>query len=86
MFTIIYSRRALRSLKGLDKDTSKRIFQKIEELSSNPFSIRFKKIRGTNCYAIRIGGYRVIYSVYFDKKEIHVLLIGPRETVYEELS
>jgi len=86
MFTIIYSGKASRSLKGLDKKTSKRILQKIEELSSNPFSIRFKKIRGTNCYAIRIGGYRIIYSVYFDRKEIYILIIGPRETVYEELS
>jgi len=39
-----------------------------------------KKISGTdNIYRIRISDYRIIYAIYWDKKEINVLRIARRD-------
>jgi len=37
-------------------------------------------------YSYRVGRLRIIYSIESPRKLVHVVAIGPRRTVYEELT
>ncbi len=36
-------------------------------------------------YSLRVGSLRIIYSVDATHRVVHVVTIGPRRTIYEEL-
>ncbi|MDI6655421.1 MAG: type II toxin-antitoxin system RelE/ParE family toxin [Candidatus Hydrothermarchaeota archaeon] len=71
----------LDDLKNLDKDILKRVYGAIEKLKENP--LRFKRLRGTKFYRLRIGKYRLIYSV--SGGEVRLLIFGRRSEVYGEM-
>ncbi len=53
---------------------------KIVGLANNPFPSGFKKLKGfTNQFRIRIGDYRVIYSINPRESLIEILKIGDRK-------
>nr|WP_297535573.1 type II toxin-antitoxin system RelE/ParE family toxin [Thermococcus sp.] len=52
------------------------------KLSQNPWFTQYKKLRGYPFYRIRVGDYRIIYSVEEDSKTVYVVRIGRRENVY----
>ena len=84
MFEVYLSRQAKKTLEKLDEDTRKRIIEKLKLLAENPFILPYKKIKGReNTYRIRIGDYRVIYSVR--GQEIRILKIDKRERVYDRV-
>lgn len=63
----------------------------IKELlvGDHPEKIDVKRIRGkrNDYYRIRVGGYRVIYTIIDNKiVVIHTLLAGPRGDVYKKMS
>ncbi len=82
MYEIFLSRRAKKFLDSLDESDRKRIKEKLRLLAENPFSLPYKKIKGReNTYRIRVGNFRVIYSLR--SREIRILKIDKRERVYE---
>ncbi|CAG0964546.1 hypothetical protein METP3_01053 [Methanosarcinales archaeon] len=81
-FGIFLSTEAAKFLKNLDKENKDRIVEKLKLLENGPFSLPYKKIKGReNTYRIRIGDFRVIYSVRGN--EIRVLKIGLRKGIYK---
>ena len=56
----------------------------IEELANFPniTNIRHLKNHPIADYRLRIGNYRVLFDVDWEKKEIHILKIGHRKEVY----
>ena len=53
-------------------------------LRSNPFPQGYKKLKGfKNLYRIRVGNYRVIYSVQHDILIIEILKVAHRKDVYQ---
>jgi mRNA interferase RelE/StbE len=85
MFKIDLHRNALKYLNVLPKNTAERVFFKIKDLANNPFPAgkKFKKLSGTTDeYRLRIGDYRVIYSVDFDQQIIRVRSIFHGHTGY----
>jgi len=75
MYTII-SESALRELK--------KIQLAIDALSENPHPVGNKKLKGEyqNFYRIRIGDYRVLYSIKDKIKIIDIRQIGHRKDIY----
>ncbi|WP_367182633.1 type II toxin-antitoxin system RelE/ParE family toxin [Thermococcus sp.] len=59
-----------------------RIKEALLKLSQNPWFTQYKKLRGYPFYRIRVGDYRIIYSVEEDSKTVYVVRIGRRENVY----
>ncbi len=52
-------------------------------LRNNPFPQGYKKLKGfKNLYRIRIGHYRIIYSVHHDVLIIEILKIAHRKDAY----
>ena len=88
MFEIVAKRRVLRVLERLDRERRKRFEEVLLILKKNP--IPFKeldvvKLKGyENTYRIRIGKYRIVYEIFWDKKRILIHFIGRRKAAYRK--
>lgn len=82
-YEIEISRSAEKQLGGLDRTTQKRILRAILNLADEPRPRGARKLAGyDDVYRIRIGQYRVIYSVSDGKLIVIILKVGHRKTVY----
>ena len=80
-FRIIWDEKAYDSLNKLEPIISRRIHKKIDELSENPFSKDIKKLKGSDDFRLRIGDYRVIFSI--EQNTIQILKVGHRKNIYD---
>jgi len=82
-YEVRWTETSLRQLEKLAKDVAKRVIDKLESVSKDPF--RFvKKLKGFNLYTTRIGNYRVVISIERKKMVVFVLEIGHRSVVYRK--
>ena len=81
-YEIEITRSAERQLKRLPPDDQQRILAAILPLSDNPFPRGSRKLSGyDDVFRIRVGTYRVLYSVSEKKLIIIMLKIGHRKNV-----
>ena len=80
-FKIIWDEKAYDSLNKLEPVISRRILKKVEGLSENPFSKDIKKLKGSDDFRLRIGDYRIIFSI--EKDTIQILKVGHRKNIYD---
>ena len=75
---------ALKDLERLDQKRDRdRITEHIEALADNPRTPGSKKLKGTaDLYRIRVGDFRVIYSIDDAVVRVLVLRIGNRRDIY----
>ena len=74
---------ALKELRGFQKEAVRRIILTVEKLADNPFPSGVRKLVGSEyTYRVRIGDYRVIYSVYEQRLLIEIVRVGHRKDVY----
>jgi len=56
----------------------------ILSLADDPFPTGYKKLKGLkNMYRIRVGDYRVIYTIHQQTITIEILKIGHRKDIYD---
>ena len=79
---IFFARSAEKELLKLDKNLAKRILDKIGLLGSDPFGQNSQKLGGGKGYRIRIGDYRVVYTVDKSTKTVTIIRIRHRRDVY----
>ena len=79
---LLITKKAKRELDKLPDSVAKNISEKILLLPKNPFPANSKKLSGQDNYRIRIGSFRVIYSVSPKSKTVTVLRIADRKTIY----
>jgi len=85
MYEIEYAKSVLKDIRKIAPTSLIRIQKSISQLKSNPYPIGVKKLSGNeNIYRIRIGVYRVIYSVQDHKLVILILKIAHRKDVYSK--
>ncbi len=84
MYTVFYSKQAEKFLEKADKTLASRILAKIETLQNQPVIHDTKTVHGYNekLFRVRVGGYRILYTVDFVRKTIGVAKIDKRESVY----
>ena len=76
---IQYSKRAVKTINGMDKPTKARIKQAIEGLPAGDV----KALQGSaGSYRLRVGDWRVVFS-YPDDETILIEKIAPRGQVYK---
>ncbi len=63
-----------------------RIAAHIDSLSLDPFPSGSKKLGGEDVYRIRVGDYRIVYSLDTDKKTIIIEMVKHRKDIYRKLS
>ena len=76
------SKRANRELSKLPNLLAKTIETHIQNLSEHPYPTNCKKLQGEDNWRIRIGSFRVIYMIDTKRKEITILRVADRKTIY----
>ena len=84
MHSIEYTREARKSLAAVPRNVRELIESKIEALAVDPLGAQnVKKLVGRPGYRLRVGDWRVIYSLESGRLVVRVLDIGPRGGVYQ---
>ena len=82
-FEIQWKASAKKELKKIDKVEIPKIINEIEKLSLEPYPTNHKKILGTeHIFRIKIGNYRVIYSIENNELIIEIIRVRHRKEVY----
>lgn len=77
---------ALREIKALPMDARKAVGAAIEKLAGNSRPTGIKKIADIpDCYRVRSGDYRIVYTVRDNILTISIITVGHRAEVYKGL-
>ena len=82
-YEVKWTETSLNQLKKLDKIIAKRVIDKVEKISEDPFKF-VKKLKEFNLFRLRVGDYRVIMSIEKERIIIFVLEIGHRRVIYRK--
>jgi len=84
MFELIYSKSVLKDLKKISPNNLPKIKEGLEELKNFPDISQIKHLKNHPIadYRLRIGNYRVLFDVNWDKKQIYILKVGHRREIY----
>jgi mRNA interferase RelE/StbE len=85
VYNITYSKEATKSLLRMPRNTAKLIRKKLEVIAAAPFADHpnAKKLQGREGYRLRVGDWRVIYTVQSEKLIIMVLKVASRGEAYK---
>ena len=83
MYSLIYSKEALKDLNKLNWVLKKRIISTLERCQVRPYS-HIKKLVGSPYFRLRNGDYRLILDVQDGKLIILVLELGHRKGIYKK--
>ena len=75
---------AARALRKLDPDVRPRIQGAIALLAQDPRPPAARVLRGRLGYRVRVGDYRIIYTVADDVLLVVVVTLGHRRDIYEK--
>jgi mRNA interferase RelE/StbE len=73
---------AARQLRKLDPPTARRIQGVIALLADDPRPPASRPLAGRPAWRVRVGDYRVIYTIENDRLVVVVITIGHRRDVY----
>ncbi len=86
-YKVEFKRSAVKALARLPRKAQRQIGEGIDALSENPFPPGAKKLEArSSLYRIRVGDYRVIYTVRRRQLLVLVLVIGHRGDVCRRLT
>jgi len=74
---------AVRALRRLDPPIQKRVHAAIALLAKDPRPPASRPLRGRLGYRVRVGDYRLIYTIRDDVLLVVVVTLGHRRDVYD---
>jgi mRNA interferase RelE/StbE len=84
MYKITFSKDADKALRRMPRNVSQNIANKIKELANNPCEMRnVKKLTNHPGYRLRVGDWRVVYTINDNELLIHVINVKTRGEVYK---
>ena len=83
IYKIVLKKSVEKQFLKLPKKEVKKIINTIEKLKTNPRPYIVIKLKNTDKYRIRVGNYRIIYSINDNKLIIEIIKIAHRKNVYE---
>lgn len=85
MFSAEFGSDAKKFLRKAEKDIAKRIIERIEKLKEEPFPQDVKRVVGKKdkIFRVRVGDYRIQYSVIYERNLIFISDIDKRERAYD---
>lgn len=82
-YSVSIERRAQKALALLPDNVYTRIIKAIDGLTKDPRPPGAKALQGRHSYLrVRIGDYRVMYTVQDDARSVQVIYVGHRLDVY----
>lgn len=85
MFSAEFGSDARKFLKKAEKEVARRILEKIEKLKIEPFPSGVKRIVGKRdkIFRVRVGDYRITYTVIYEQNLILITDIDKRSKIYD---
>jgi mRNA interferase RelE/StbE len=84
-YKVLLHPKAAKALQKLDDTNKGRIKKALVELADDPYQIG-EPLNPSVFWKIRAGDYRAIYEIDSAKKEVIVLFLGHRKSVYDDFS
>ena len=85
IYGIFLSKEAVKTLERLDRITEGRISENLERLRLDPGG-QGKQLKGfSGLRALRVGDWRVIYTIKEEPSAVYILAIRPRGQAYRNL-
>jgi len=81
-YAVRTKRSAEKELDRLAPDVFDRIISALLGLEIDPRPVNAKRLRGTGEYRLRVGSYRVLYTVDDEKRTVQIIAVGHRSDVY----
>jgi mRNA interferase RelE/StbE len=82
-YKITFARSARKELQALSCSLAERFIKKVEALASNPRPSGTKKLRGqSGLWRIRVGEYRIIYSIDDSNLVVDISVVRHRDEAY----
>ena len=82
-YRLLITRQVEKQLDALPPQIASRVEQHIEALPADPRPFGVKKLKGyTDTYRVRVGSYRIIYSIDDRTQTVTLLTIDNRKDVY----
>ena len=83
-YSIVFARSARKELESLSAKLVQRIFPTIEALAKEPRPKGCRKLTAeNNLWRLRVGDYRVIYTIDDDKQAIDIVAVRHRSKAYQ---
>ena len=83
-YKIEWKQSAVREVKALPKQVVARILNAVERLPGEHYPSGVRKLVGSeHSYRIRVGDYRIIYSILSTNLVIEIIRVGHRKNVYD---
>ncbi|HQM44590.1 MAG TPA: type II toxin-antitoxin system RelE/ParE family toxin [Smithellaceae bacterium] len=85
MFTIRYSKQAVKTRLKMQDGIAGKIDAELEKIAEDPKGYKgdWKRLEGTSFWRLRVGAWRVICDVLKNELIIYVLKTGSRGDVYK---
>jgi mRNA interferase RelE/StbE len=82
-YSVTFARPARKELERLNSPLVGRLVRKIEELSTEPRPFGCRKLAGEeNLWRVRVGDYRIVYSIYDNERIVDIVRIRHRSEAY----
>ena len=84
MFEITFAKSVYKDIEKITPKALPQIKTSIEALKHFPNLPQIKSLQNHPIadYRLRVGNYRVLFDVDWDKNQIHILKVGHRKSVY----
>jgi len=85
MFTVEYSKAAIKTLNRLPRKFAVHLLDKMDAIAKDPFTqhANVKPLKGSPYYRLRVGDWRIVYEIQEQQINILVLKIATRGEVYK---
>jgi mRNA interferase RelE/StbE len=84
-YSVLLKKSAEKEFKFLQGSMQRKITDVLLNLETNPFPAKVKKLQNSEGYRIRVGDYRILYTLNSEKKILEIFSIGHRKEVYKNL-
>ena len=81
-YEIFFKESVWKEFKKIPKTDLKKILSRIEELGNDPRPASCEKLTDFELYRIRLGNYRIVYSIQDNELTVWVIKVGHRKNVY----
>jgi mRNA interferase RelE/StbE len=81
-YQVLIKRSAEKELDSLPANLRNRVAERLLRLEQVPRPLGVKKLRGQDGYRLRVGDYRILFTIDDSAKRIMVYAIGHRRDVY----
>ncbi len=87
LYNVFYTSAAARALKHLPREVIADIRTAVEGLAANPRTLHTEKLEGyPHAYRLRIGRYRLLYTIEDEARRVTVYRVAHRKESYRNLS